>query len=69
MQKRYHSIISFFVLILISGSLLWACTPNQPEAVEETEPVVELPSAQVSTSEPEVLPTATEEPSPIMVNG
>ena len=69
MQKRFHSIISLFVLILISGSLLWACTPKQTELVEEATPVVELPSAQVSTNEPEILPTATEEPSPIMVNG
>ena len=69
MQKRFHSIISLFVLILISGSLLWACTPKQTELIEEATPVVELPSAQVSTNEPEILPTATEEPSPIMVNG
>lgn len=68
MQKRSLSLLLFSFLLIFS-TFLWACDPVQEPPATEPAPSVELPTVMVSTIAPEVLPTATEVPSPISVNG
>ena len=68
MQKR-SPFLPLLSLLLIFSTFLWACDPVQEPPASEFLPSVELPTGVVSTQIPEILPTATEVPSPIMVNG
>lgn len=68
MPKRTLSLLNLSFLLILT-SFLWACGPVKETAVTEAAPSVELPTVVVSTSIPEFIPTATEEPSPISVNG
>ncbi len=68
MQKRSLSLL-LISLLLIFSTILWACDPVQEPPVTEPAPTIELPTVVVSTTAPEILPTATEVPSPISVNG
>lgn len=68
MQKRSHY-LRLISLLLVFSVFLWACEPIQEPLATEPEPTVELPTVVVSTTAPEVVPTATEVPSPISVNG
>ncbi len=68
MPKRTLSLLNLSFLLILT-SFLWACGSVQETAVTEAAPSVELPTVVVSTSTPEFIPTATQEPSPISVNG
>ncbi len=68
MQIRRKSLL-LFSCVLVFSIFLWACEPIQEPPTTEPVPSTELPNVVVSTSSPEVLPTATEVTSPISVNG
>ena len=68
MQIRSKSLPLISVLLIFSA-FLWACNSVQEPTATEPVPSVELPTVVVSTTAPEVVPTQTEVPSPISVNG
>lgn len=67
MQKRSKYLVPLMI-VLIAAALLGACDPVEEPPAELT-PATDLPTVMVSTSVPEPLPTATEVPSPLSVNG
>jgi len=67
MQKRSKYLVPL-IIMLIAAALLGACDPVEEPPAELT-PATDLPTVMVSTSVPEPLPTATEVPSPLSVNG
>jgi len=68
MQKRSTSLLLISFLLILSV-FLSACEPVQEPPATEPAPTTDLPTVVVSTTAPEVFPTATEIPSPISVNG
>ena len=68
MQKRakFMRLSSF---LLLFSTFFWACNSVQETPVVEPSPSVELPTVEVSTTTIEIIPTETETPSPISVNG
>src|SRR5690606_36936588 len=67
MQKRRLSLL-LLSFLLVCSTFLRACDPVQEPPATEPAPSAELPTVMVSTIAPELLPTATEVPSPISVN-
>lgn len=68
MQIR-RIILPLFSCVLLLSIFLWACQPVQEHPTIEPSSTAEVPITVVSTTTPEVIPTATEVPSPISVNG
>ena len=67
MKKRGNYLVPV-IIVMIASVLIGACDPVQEPPADLT-PATDLPTVTVSTSLPELLPTATEMAVPFSVNG